>query len=585
MQIDKRTIITVGITLIVGIAIGSFFLGGSTTTSMDSHEGEGHELVQIEDGIWTCSMHPQVRQSESGSCPFCGMDLIPLDAEGDDGPRSFKISDEAAQLANIQTSVVSTSSETNGIKLNGKIKVDERRVNIQTTHFGGRVEKLYKNFEGDVVKKGQPIAAIYSPELVSAQEELIEAKKLEKSNPVLLQAARKKLEYWKLSEEQITEIEASSRAIRNFDLLADYDGIVTQKLVNTGDHLKQGTGLLEVTDLSNLWVVFEVFERDLDKIQLGQSITFSTPYAKALTTKITFIDTKVNPQTRIVEMRGNVTNTNGKLKPDMFIKAELEADQVESISIPKSAVLWTGKRSIVYVKNLQEESFELREVELGGDRGEFYEILSGLNLGEEVVTNGAFTVDAEAQLRGKISMMSVASEKSIKLEHEIQFEEVEVPEVKDYTNSTSVVFKSQLEAFFLEYIELKDLMVLGDGQDIQKSGKALIESLDKVEMALLEGASHMFWMELLKPMESSIEIIANTNNRNQQRLEFINLSKVLIASVQSFGLNYENTLYVQYCPMANDDKGAPWLSLEEEIINPYFGDVMLNCGFIQAELN
>lgn len=585
MQIDKRTIITVGITLIVGIAIGSFFLGGSTTSSMDSHEGEGHELVQNEDGIWTCSMHPQVRQSEAGSCPFCGMDLIALDAEGDDGPRSFKISDEAAQLANIQTSIVSMSSETNGIKLNGKIKVDERRVNIQTTHFGGRVEKLYKNFEGDVVKKGQPIAAIYSPELVSAQEELIEAKKLEKSNPVLLQAARKKLEYWKLSEEQIKEIEASSRAIRNFDLLADYDGIVTQKLVNTGDHLKQGTGLLEVTDLSNLWVVFEVFERDLDKIQLGQSITFSTPYTKALMTKITFIDTKVNPQTRIVEMRGNVTNTNGKLKPDMFIKAELAADQVESISIPKSAVLWTGKRSIVYVKNLQEESFELREVELGGDRCEFYEILSGLNLGEEVVTNGAFTVDAEAQLRGKISMMSVASEKSIKLEPEIQFEEIEVPEVKDYTNSTSVVFKSQLETFFLEYIELKDLMVLGDGQDIQKSGKALIESLDKVDMALLEGASHIFWMELLKPMESSIEIIANTNNRNQQRLEFINLSKVLIASVQSFGLNYENTLYVQYCPMANDDKGAPWLSLEEEIINPYFGDVMLNCGFIQAELN
>ncbi len=583
MQINKGTIIIAGITLVIGIALGSIFLGGSSST-LAGHTGEDHLLTQDENGVWTCSMHPQVRQPEAGFCPFCGMDLIPLANEIDSSPRSFKISEEAIALANIQTTMVSSSNVEGQLTLNGKIKIDERNINIQTTHFGGRVEKLYKNFEGDVVRKGEPIAAIYSPELVSAQEELIEAKKLEKSNPVLLQAARKKLEYWKLSEEQINEIESSQTAIRNFDLLADYDGTVTKKMVNNGDHLKQGEGLLEVIDLSNLWAVFEVFERDLSKIKLGQTLSFTTGRNNTYETLVSFIDTKIDQQSRVIEVRGNIQNRSGQLKPDMFIKTVLDIAGSQRLTIPKSAVLWTGKRSVVYVKNQEEESFELREVELGNDNGNAYEITSGLSLADEVVTNGAFTLDAEAQLQGKISMMNTSDSKTTEITPEVQFQEIEVPEVKDYTDSSSPEFKNQLETFLLNYIQLKDLMVLGEGNNIQASGENLIESLSSIDMTLLKGEAHTFWMDLIQPMETSLEKIIGTKDRDEQRLEFINLSKTLIVSIQSFGLNYENPLYVQYCPMANNDQGAPWLSLEEEIINPYFGDMMLNCGFIQTEL-
>ncbi len=584
MQLNKGSIIIILVSLIIGIGIGTLFLGGSSDhVHLEGHTGEGHELVQNEEGLWTCSMHPQVRQSEPGSCPFCGMALIPVDNRNDNNPRVFSISNEAAKLANIKTSVVGNASTESNIVLNGKIKKDERLVNIQTSHFGGRVEKLYKNFEGDIVRKGDPIASIYSPELVSAQEELIEAKKLEKSNPVLLEAARKKLEYWKLSENQIEEIEASQKAKRNFDLLADYDGTVTKKLINNGDHIMQGEGLLEVTDLSRLWAIFEVYEKDLDKISLGQLLSFDTPYGETIETRVSFIDTEVDSESRIVELRGNIRNNSGTLKPEMFIKANLALDSNEVLTVPKSAVLWTGKRSIVYVKVDDEPSFELREVELGRTLENAYEIKEGVEMGEEVVTNGAFTLDAEAQLQGKISMMNNAG---VKIQNganqnpEIEFQEIVLPEPKDYLNSTSSLFKSQLVIFFLDYIKLKDLMVEGDGNNIQETAKLVESSLEKVDMALVKGDAHMFWMELLKSMQTSIEKIVGSSNRDAQRLEFINLSKALIVSVQSFGLNYENPLYVQFCPMANNDQGAPWISLQEEIINPYFGDAMLNCGYI-----
>ena len=134
---------------------------------MEDHLGHGHELLQDETGVWICSMHPQVRQSEPGSCPFCSMALIPVGSEGDGNPRVFSISNEAAQLANIQTTIVGNANSESTLMLNGKLRIDERLLNIQTSHFGGRVEKLYKNFEGDVIRKGEPIASIYSPELVS----------------------------------------------------------------------------------------------------------------------------------------------------------------------------------------------------------------------------------------------------------------------------------------------------------------------------------------------------------------------------------------------------------------------------------
>ncbi len=580
MQINRSTIITILITLTVGVLIGALFLGGSGSPTLDGHEGEGHELTQNEAGLWTCSMHPQVRQGEPGSCPFCGMGLIPVAFNDNGDPTVLKMSNAAVQLANIQTVVIGEGSLSGTLSLNGKIKADERRVNTQTTHFGGRIERLYKNFEGELVRKGDKIASIYSPKLVAAQEELIEAKKLEESNPVLLEATRKKLAYWKLSKEQIATIEASREPMRNFDLLSDFDGIITKKLVNTGDHPMEGEGLLELSDLSKVWVVFEVYERDLDKVKLGQSIVFkANALREEMEARVTFINTEVNPQTRIVEVRADVNNAKGLLKPDMFVNGELNVSSGQSTLVPKSAVLWTGKRSVVYTKG-DDLSFSLQEVTLGNSMDDQYEVVSGLNAGDEVVTNGAFTLDAEAQLQGKISMMNQVV--TVSNPEDNEFKEVELTEFKDYKNQVDPKFQEQLMNLSMKYIALKDLMVEGNGSSIRKEGIKVKTALDEMDMSLAKGEAHLHWMSLFNPMIESLKLINASGDRDVQRLQFINLSKALINAVQSFGTSFDNPLYVQFCPMANDNKGATWISLDENIVNPYFGDVMLTCGNVES---
>lgn len=572
--------LTMILPLAVGILIGSFFLGGGDTDEND----HTHELAV--DGIWTCSMHPQVRQPEAGACPFCGMDLIPVSNEGSEDPTVLKMSNAAIQLANIQTTVLQATGIEGAMKLNGRIKADERRVNTQTTHFGARIEVLYKNYRGEKVRKGDKIASLYSPELLAAQEELLEAKKLEKSNPVLLAAARKKLNYWKLTREQITRIEESKSPMRNFDLLAGFDGVITEKLVNSGDHLHEGEGLLEITDLSNLWVVFEVYERDLEKIKLGDKISFtSRASSKARTATISFISPEVDPQSRIVEVRADIANTDNRLKPDMFVEGSLRIDSQGSLMAPKSAVLWTGKRSIVYVKIAGEQSFELREVLLGESMGDYYEIKEGLSVNEEVVTNGAFTLDAEAQLRGKISMMNPATEAKGTLTPEEIFKEVELPEYKDYQGLVTATFQEQVASLSEAYISLKDQMVAGKGNNIRKTGLEVKTKLTAMNESPTDQEALSHWKIMQESMQVSIETITTSEDRDFQRLEFINLSKAMINTVQSFGTSFESPLYVQFCPMANNDKGATWISKSEEIINPYFGDAMLNCGNVEEVID
>ncbi|MFY0593944.1 efflux RND transporter periplasmic adaptor subunit [Roseivirga sp.] len=580
MKFNKSILLTIGVALVVGAAVGALLFGNKAPQTQE----ESHQHEVDENGLWTCSMHPQVRQPESGSCPFCGMDLIPL-ANGDSGdPTILKMSNAAMQLANIETAIIGSSEKTTPIRLNGKIKVDDRLVNLQTTHFEGRVEELYKGFEGDVVTKGEKVASIYSPELVTAQEELIAAKKLADTNPVLLEAARKKLHHWKLSMDQIMEIEKSNEPLRNFDLLSDYTGVVTKKVVNNGTHLHEGGGLVEITDLTSLWAVFEVYERDLNNISLGQKVSFKTSrdneqYAGV----VSFISPNVDPNTRVVEVRADVRNRGLKLKPDMFIETSISPNSVSALVVPKSAVLWTGKRSIVYVKIPNESSFQLREVVLGDAIGNAYLIEEGLKAGDEVVTNGAFTLDAESQLKGNNSMMNplsptVAPEKVI-------FEEIDLPEPKDLSDKAGAIFQEQIGALSIEYIALKDAMVAGDGSTIRKIGVSVRNALNRVESPSQNEEVNAYWGSLKEPMRQSLELIAKTGDRDAQRLEFINLSKALINALKAFGTSSESPFYVQYCPMANNNTGATWISREEEIINPYFGDVMLNCGNVEEVIN
>jgi membrane fusion protein, copper/silver efflux system len=362
--------------------------------------------------IWTCSMHPQIRMDKPGKCPICGMDLIPLVTSSGStlDSTALYLSPEAVQLANISTSVVSHSSPVKELRLFGKVQADERLLESQTAHIPGRIEKLYISFTGETVHQGQLLALINSPDLISAQEELLETAKSSADQPEIFEAAKDKLRQWKLTDTQIDQIIRSGKVKNNFEVLAGSSGIVTSKRVNAGDYVSSGSVLFEIANLSHVWVLFDAYESDLPFLKVGNSIAFSLQAlpGSTFTAAIKFIDPVMDPTSRVAKVRVEVSNSNGKLKPEMFATGVVKANLNQyknNLVIPSTAVLWTGKRSVVYVKQ-SDSSFKMREIELGPMLGNSYVVMDGLKDGEEIVTEGSFSVDAASQLEGKASMMN-----------------------------------------------------------------------------------------------------------------------------------------------------------------------------------
>lgn len=361
--------------------------------------------------IWTCSMDPQVKQDHPGLCPICGMDLIPLVTGGGSTMDSsaLYLTPEAIQLANISTSMVSRQAPVKELRLFGKVQADERLLESQTAHIPGRIEKLYVSFTGETVRKGQVLALVNSPDLITAQEELLETAKIRTSQPEIFEAAKDKLRQWKLSDAQIDQVLRSGKVKNNFEVLAGSSGIVSAKRVNTGDYVNPGTVLFEVANLSRVWVLFDAFESDLPFLKTGNSITFTLQAlpGRTFTATVKFIDPVLDPTYRVAKVRVEVPNADGQLKPEMFATGVVQAKlnvSGDKLVIPSTAVLWTGKRSVVYVK-LGDGAFKMREIELGPMLGNSYVVLDGLTEGEEIVTEGSFSVDAASQLEGKPSMM------------------------------------------------------------------------------------------------------------------------------------------------------------------------------------
>ena len=566
--------------LAIGLLFGWLLFGGDNSETKE-HD---HTKEVASNQMWTCSMHPQIMQPEAGDCPICGMDLIPAEA-GADGLAAdeFKLTENAMKLANIETTVIIDANESeNSILLSGKIVENEKKNAVQVTYFSGRIEKLLINFTGEKIKKGQQLATIYSPELFAAQQELLTTAKLKESQPQLYKAVRNKLKLWKLSEAQINSIESSGKVIENFPVYATVSGTVTEKMVEIGQSVKQGQGLFKIADLQSLWAEFDVYESQVEFIKIGQNIEVSTNTQsdKTIISKVSFIDPVLNTKTRTVTLRVDLNNSKGLLKPGMFVKGKLNAKNKNgSLLVPSSAVLWTGKRSVVYVKTKQDQAiFEMREVQIGSKIGESYQVLEGLKNGDEVVTNGAFTVDAAAQLKGKKSMMN-KSGGTVMTGHEGHLGMNQNGQNIKMTNERIEVdskFQKQLKAVFHEYIILKDALIKGDSKTSTQASSMMLKNLAEVDMKLLKGDAHNSWMQLSTDLKTHTRSLNSTADIKTQRNHFKPLSSSLILAVEKFGVNMQ--VYSQFCPMADNNTGGYWLSLEDKVLNPYFGDAMLKCG-------
>ncbi|MGZ2369483.1 efflux RND transporter periplasmic adaptor subunit [Ancylomarina sp. YFZ004] len=582
--------------LVLGLFLGWLISGNSDDVNtseqgIENHEGHNHESADPQ--TWTCSMHPQIKQDKPGQCPICAMDLIPLksmQSGGDDvDPNEIVMSESAAKLAEIQTLIVKRGKPVKTINLQGKVQVDERNISELTARFGGRIEKLFVNFTGQNVRKGEKLASIYSPSLLSAQRELLEAISFKESRPGLYIAAKGKLKLWDLTDEQITAIELKGEPQVYFDILSPITGTVSMRHVAIGDYIKEGKPLFKVVDLSKVWVMFDAYESDLPWIKLGDQVNFSLQAnpSKNYSAKVTYIDPFINGKTRVAKVRIEVSNKDQVLKPEMFAQAVLESDIAENSSeilVPKSAVLWTGKRSVVYVKVQDRESpsFLYRKVVLGPEAGSFYVISEGLEEGEEIVMNGVFKIDAAAQLIGLQSMMNPDGG-AAPAGH--NHGDMATDQSKNKMESFDVdkKFKKQLTAFYKAYLPLTEAFVKSDSKQVKSVSENVLKELGTIDMGLLKGEAHMGWMKDLKMLESDLKTMIKLTDIQKQRAAFASFNLVLYKSIKSFGLD-KVTTYYQFCPMANGDKGAYWFSNSKDIQNPYFGEAMLGCGEVKETI-
>ncbi|MEP5612375.1 MAG: efflux RND transporter periplasmic adaptor subunit, partial [Cyclobacteriaceae bacterium] len=461
------------------------------------------------------------------------------------------------------------------------------------------IESLNVNFTGDYVRKGQVIASVYSPTLVTAQQELFEARKLKDTQPALFKAAKRKLANWKLSESQIEQILSQEEPITTFSILAESTGYVKEKMVNSGDYLKQGASLYTVSNLSRVWVLFDAYEADLQWIRVGNQTDFTVASipGKPFAGEVTYIDPIINPNTRVAKVRVELDNEGNTLKPEMFVNGivETQASASSELTVPKSAVMWTGKRSVVYVKSVTDQgvSFRMREIALGSAYGDSYAVIDGLSDGDEIAVNGTFSIDAAAQLAGKPSMMSPEGGAAMTGHNHggMQMQEGEVetkiqhPEVNISTEKfeSSAVFKDQIKNVFLTYLPLKDALIETDAKTAKENAKPLLDAIAKVDMTEVKGEAHIEWMKDLAVLQHSAEYITKEADVEKIRSALSPLSDQLYQTIVKFEV--ETGGFRQYCPMAFNNTGAFWLSNSDSVLNPYFGDVMLTCGNIEEELN
>ncbi len=586
MNITKTQILTYASILLAGILLGWIFFGGSQ--DHDDHNGHNHSVEESSsEEVWTCSMHPSVRQDEPGSCPICGMDLIPASSEEREDDYSMVMTQASMQLANIQTTPVIREIPKREIYLPGRVEVDERRISYVTAHFEGRIQDVEINFTGAPIREGDVMATIYSPELVSAQRELLEAVKVKDRNPGLYESAVRKFRLWEFTDEQIQMIIERGEVQRNMEILSPVDGFVTVRNVVDEQHVMEGTVIYEVANLDHLWVTLDAYEEDLNWLTQGATIDFrsrSNP-GQIYQATVDYIDPTFNPQKRTIRVRADVKNTDHSLRPDMLVNGKLISEMPdEKLMVPVSSVLWTGPRSLVYVKDTEADTprFMVREVDLGPKAGDFYVIEGGLEEGEEVVFNGAFRIDSEFQLADRFSMMNrQPGTGAVPAGHDHgemggDMDDHDHSAEHEPFDDVPSDFRAMLTEAIEAYITGKDGFVESDLGAAQSGFEIFREKLNEIGEHGLSGDGHMAWMETWSVLTEHADTITETDDIEEARSAFRHLSDELIKAVHLFGV--EGVVYHQYCPMAFDDEGADWLSTEEQIQNPYLPETMLMCG-------
>lgn len=366
---------------------------------------------------YTCPMHLSVHSDRPGACPVCGMALVKQtkmqEASGDELQNLQHVSLSASQrvIANVSTTAVIREDINKEVFAVGVVDVAEPLFQHISMRFPGRFEKLYLTFTGQFVKKGDPVAEVYSPEVISAQSEyLLMLESYDNVKDVadfaseharmMVDQSKQKLSLWGFSENQLSELTQTKQVKMVVTIYSPVSGTVLKKNIDPQHYAEMGEDIYDVADLSKVWIYLDVYEKDLRFILLNHPVQVTTEAYpnETFKGKVTFIDPVINNATRTVRVRTEFANPNGKLKPQMYVKAQIHVPSSSALVVPATAVLFTGRRNVVWVE-MKSNVFQPREVELGINSGSFIEVLSGLEEDDIVVTSGGYLLESESQLQ------------------------------------------------------------------------------------------------------------------------------------------------------------------------------------------
>lgn len=642
----KHTAALIAVILIIAALVIGYRLGrpapeptDETTTVQPASSGQPQ--------MYTCSMHPSVRLPDpDAKCPICFMDLIPVTADGGEGNElRISMSEAAVKLSQIETAPVGRFFPTADVRLFGKITYDETSVARITAYFPGRLDRLFVNYVGVPVARGDHLAEMYSPQLLATFEEVRQARvALDESTTTseivrtstrqTLEAARGKLRLFGLTDAQIANAEAGEATGDRLTVYSPISGIVTQLAAREGDYVETGSPIATVADLSRLWLDMEAYESQLPLLRWGQRVTFTVEAhpGEVFEGRIAFIEPMVDERTRTAAVRVVVENTDRRLKLGMFVSAVVRtriaedgavvndelagrwvgpmhptvvkdgpgqcdicgmdlvpaeslgvvgdpSSVVEPLVIPRSAVLFTGTRSVVYVEVPESEkpTYEGRAVVLGPRAGDFYIVRKGLSRGERVVVNGAFRIDSAMQIAAKPSMMTPAGGGGG--DPHAGHGGMAGGAMPDMPERVSVPdsFVFALKPVYAAYLDAQVALAADDLGGFSQAAADLRTALGFVEEAGLVGEPLGVW----RRAAAKLRLEAGITDIERARALFEGMSEAVISLQRRFGHRGSEVWYIAHCPMAFDNKGADWLQRGEQINNPYFGASMLRCGEIR----
>jgi len=376
--------------------------------------------------LYQCPMHPSITSDHPRDCPICGMKLVLVSNADDSSPKNPRAGAGAAvpglatvtidparqQLIGLRTVAATKGDVSSTWRTVARVQVDPTRVRKTNVKIEGFVERIFVDFVGQSVRKGQPLFSIYSPTLLSAQNEYLLALQTKdtlakmggENSDNLVQAARRRLELWDVPASEIDRLARTREPSKTLTLVSPIAGVVTAKNVVEGARVSPGEAPYEITDLSMVWVMADAYESDLGRLRVGMKATLSLPAypGRSFTGEVVFIDPLLDSKTRTAKVHLHFANANRELKPEMFGEVALQTTAKEGVRIPADAVIRAGNQDVVFVAR-GDGKFEPRVVQLGGKSGDQVEARAGLDAGQEVVTRANFLVDSESQLRASLA--------------------------------------------------------------------------------------------------------------------------------------------------------------------------------------